>query len=369
MVPEDLEYKGEAFWDFPALKGFDVEKLSRGDVDSESPLQILGFLQAWCYFGLLAQFFKLASLDIENESFIATTSKGRKIIRSHDLPDLLRRWEVLCRHLEEPDRRLRSTKASEYIAAVARVSYVMAETDFRIESPANGNGVEIEANRPLLTDPILFSIQVLGEYLTIATDLCAMKGHEVAHAWGKTKVTRDRMLSSGWCLSEIDDFVDQHLSYSCLYYLSLMDRQVFGRDHSNCTSLRCTMEELDNRTYRTRHSLDSKCDGKCSHIVFERSWSRRISEMVNKGAVPLLIVTESKSDQKLDITVLGSKITLNEPPKEIFRDRLLERKARFLRPIEDTKVADKTATSYVCISHVWSEYVSARNLSKISLIM
>jgi len=67
---------------------------------------------------------------------------------------------------------------------------------------------------------------------------------------------QQRMISAGWCKSDLSraDSLYQHLF--TMHYLSLLHRHVPGRDHSNCTGTICAAAQIDNDTYKLSHTTE-----------------------------------------------------------------------------------------------------------------
>lgn len=146
-----------------------------------------------------------------------------------------------------------------------------------------------------------------------------ISGTSIAN-WGLPLIgdlLKERMLRNGWCASEVTRMFAQMLSCASRYNVSTLTRhKVAGESHNQCNDQRCSLANIDESTYETKHH--KSCSGrKCYDVSASEPEMIRI---LSSGSYPVL-----------------SLFTL---PTGKLRIRVHSWKPRLL---------------YVAVSHVWAD--------------
>ncbi|KAL4973930.1 hypothetical protein BDW66DRAFT_153319 [Aspergillus desertorum] len=292
----------ESFRLFPEQHGFD-QKLSDDCLNTPS----VEFLQAWLYFGLLAEAFGMAEMKFDPEHFI-DRSAHTAIITTKELNRYIWYWAAAVAHGvrdEIDDHSANLDKCLELANAVVN--------DFSRHLPAEHREKKEGWSTTIAT---LFSIITLVDYLRRARIDINMYSWEVnlpALEWDFPPL--DQALSAaGWCQAEVSRLNSQ-TDCSTRFYLAQIDRWTQAKDHSRCIAGQgCQAHQIDEPTYKTRHRPDCKGEAMCWAV------GPVVDNVVNilaDGGYPL--VNLSTDDRGVDV-----------------------------HPVREGDV-------YVTISHVWSD--------------
>ena len=153
------------------------------------------------------------------------------------------------------------------------------------------------------------------------------------------------MDSVGWCPSLSKSLLDQEVDQTCIYYLNRMQKANTESDHINCTPSRCTLENLNVDTYKTRHTDDCLGSHMCHDIPLELSAWTILLDIVYKRQIPLLMVIDGTQLGNIKVDVMKNEADL---ASSVVDTELVEMTAANRKPIA-------ISGRYVCISHVWSE--------------
>ena len=324
--------------------------------------EIVTLLQSWCYFGLLIEIFAIAGIFVEIEDFLSperiTHGNQERVVTSQKLSKLLRDWEAKAVCLDT------KSQAAPFCAVsrVLRTASVYIHCLWR-DGVGHFSNKGISArctwnSEHLLGSTIQLSILILGEYLETGQKLYnpSPQHEETEPDWQVSLMLKFRMLEAGWCLSEFYSLLDRKaVGNATLYYLSLINRWSLGKDHRNCQwSRHCTLA-VDDATYCTRHKHD--CWRKsCLEIIVDGPKSRYISSILQQGSIPLLTIQKNKPD-KLIVTIMTADTDLlldNTYAEGNSADEVIYFSAKANKA---SAQATSSVRSYVCISHVWTEYV------------
>ena len=375
IVTDDTRYDGKGFLDFPGRCGF-AEFV--GPLDQEGPdftifpdcpnlshttvRNILSFLQSWVYFAFVIEFFALLDIAVHESDFVVVDLDGSKFISSRKLNALCRLWEVKSRDLDSEAEHHLYGKSIAYFRSVENIVAPLMIGLFLMAMPKYHTERLDHQSDAYLADSLLFSIQVLAETLQTCVKLLTPSEDKPnwVYGWGDQVFIRQRLMEAGWCQSQIEDIADQDAvcPTSCLYYLSMVNMNMRGQDHSACTRWWCAYETLDESTYQTKHT--SNCEG-CRFVTFEQSWNCRISSIVAHEGIPLVTVSGYVEKQGMPGKKPCITLSIAQQPREAttmqesphLQNR--EVSAEFMVP-ESCEIPDEvTRQTYVCISHVWAE--------------
>src|ERR1700730_13101434 len=77
--PKDA-YDGLGFSSFPERRGFDKDRLLRGDFEGWSNADLNELFQSWLFFGMLHEVLTTAGEDVNLADFVETNNEGKRAI-------------------------------------------------------------------------------------------------------------------------------------------------------------------------------------------------------------------------------------------------------------------------------------------------
>ena len=289
-----------SFWSWEALKDglhYVNDPVDFTDKERAQGKKIV-FLQTWLYFGTLKAI--LGPL-YEMNNFLISTSDNSMYITTTRLPEYTSLWVDLQRSGEKSNTRIEKTRMYTILKLVLFQIYVVS-------------GCE---NFALVDRIVVFSITVLQEALYSAWQQAFDLLDEFSVLIFKPlKDGRDflawTMLRDGWCFHEIKSTSD--FPSSLRYVAAFMKRPGAEKEHVRCLKeSRCIA--YDKTAYETKHS---RTDCRCHHV---RTDEDQVYNLLKNGSIALIAPMEN-------------------PWTHASTASLIE---------------GKQDTTYVAISHVWSE--------------
>ena len=325
-----LSYDFLGFEEFPQRKGFNLITLRRNQ-GATDPTEQASIFQSWCFFGLLVEFFKTFDITFTIDDFLDYREENTIYLSTKNLPSLSRRLEATTYALSTDERAKIYCRVKPLLVtaghAVRRLAKDTASPTWQI---------------------VHFSALTLGEYLENWVKFFLQSSDPTPNPWfGRSALTPQLMDEAGWCPSLTAALLDQEVDQSSIYYLSRIGQGYNSKDHATCSMNHCAFDKLNEGTYRTKHADDCPGSEECSETVLDSSMWILLTDIVEAGQVPLLTILAQNHNGKPNI-----KVTTSEKcPSRSDLDSVRKGSPRI----------DRTALSgvkpYVCISHVWSEYV------------
>ena len=303
---EDYDFKGMI--GFPEREGWIIDR-RLGPVRTSgvvaSPEAQGAFVQAWLFFGLLADFFKVCELEVDMQDFIwregelsfATT----RLLKNH--------LDTLARRVFKPgiwDHR--EGQISQSLIVVVNFFHKYNSN----KTAPNWNGTW-DANwsiSSVLSTDIILSILILGETLKNAVKELSRvplikKQADVSHGEGfrgpkssESPMQRVNFIQSqnplsqrfsqeGWCRSEISMLTKEVDNTGLL--LASMLKFNFTRNlcHESCTDSRCLALEVTDHDYISVHTDDCPRDASCTEILIAQD---KICSILRSGGTPIIYV-------------------------------------------------------------------------------
>ena len=299
------------------------EQFTKGSHDIPSLAAATPFLQAWLWYGLLERIFDVVGVPFDPTEFAPRDESVGFRLSTVALHRYLWYWVAVESRASDAEKTLHVGLVNEYIDEVydALQCYTIESTD--ADSPQIQDGGSFG---PFLADGesnVLLAIVVLAEALDFAQETIYRDFRKGGgRAWDETLSVRSWLLQAGWCIKELSWLTNQFTvaHVTLLLYLSRIDRHVHGKDHGECRLELCTHEIIDYATYRPVHS-STGCY--CAVITPRYDAMMRMDRCLCKRTIPLITYTAHDS---------------------------LEPRIH----VQEFSVA-KTETSYVAISHVWSD--------------
>ncbi len=380
FVKSGQEYDGtglEDFLSFPSKQGHNLERLKFGDFGERRFEDVVSCIQAWGYFGMLAEVLRVSNLNMQfkfplggdTSRCVATTSKA--------LPDMIRIWYDREEGADAATKEAHSKTVSQITRTVRDLVAGITHQEFRGSSFSSSSKIldedqesldlsrmlaerdgghdhefgmlitdeYYERNRNFYTDEkgwedeeikiddadwnlgrvgskahqLILSIVMLGEALTNAASVIYEDFEKFG--WPSISLVSILMEFVGWCPFQVSQ-LHQRSTNSHLYYLSFFNQRQFSKSHKSCYKDYCLAYQVDEKTYETRHVKD---DCKCDFISFDEQ-ATEVSKWIERRHTPLV---------KREVTSAGEEL----------------KKTWHLVPSH----ADDKVTRYVCISHVWGD--------------
>lgn len=282
------------FLAFPKKYGYSslVDQEGGGDAP---PGPSVGFLQAWLYFGLLAEAFGTNEMCFDPSHFVSGTGNNSEVITTKDLDRYIWYWAAAIAHgtRDEID-----DHAENLDKCVELANAVVNKYCQRISVPeryAYSKGEDKEEVVWSTSTSVLFSIITLVDYLRrarIEINIYSFEANLPSLRWDFPPLEH-ALLEAGWCEGEIAK-LNRQADCSTRFYLAQIDRWVQRRDHSRCSARAgCQAHQIDEPTYRTRHRPDCKGDAICWGIA---ALVDDVTKVIADGGYPIVNLADNNRE-------------------------------------------------------------------------
>ncbi|ESK82731.1 het domain protein [Moniliophthora roreri MCA 2997] len=302
-VPYD--YKPGGFQDFPERQGWivygesgkpELFKFTLLD-GTDSPLKLaekVALLQAWMFFGVIAEASSICGLEINVEDeFVSTTKEGRKVVGTSPLNGLAERWI--------------ESAASTPEGLEACCSKIRALCQFL--EPRIFNLRDQENKVRLYTydeAEVLFSIELAYRVLLLSLIRSGLYDTETIRPLHKAKFYDyqlrlhmrgwRQLQKQGWCSSEMRMLSSLNRELPYAFFAATIKRH--SLDHRECGSFRCNADQINEDVYKTTH-VDLECDGTCESVGMDVN---ALCSILSRGEIPVISVS-----QNLEVKVVESR--------------------------------------------------------------
>lgn len=268
----------DGFRQFPSQHGYDARTLANLAL---SDPRACAFLQSWLFFGLLREAFARPNYSFDREDFIQRNiSSGDATITTTALPRYLWYWQAARTHDYREDM-IELEKTIDDCLQLAHSVLHLVDQQKRLLSLRGG-----ATSNWTVEDRVLLSLSLLGDYLTFARGVMRQYTPAKMLYWESTFLDQV-MMASGWCVGELST-LRQECNLSSRYYLSTMDRRAVRRSHERCSNgIPCQANQVDYRTYKTKHTLDCDNENECDEIGPP---VEDIARIINQGDSPLVTI-------------------------------------------------------------------------------
>ncbi|KIW91456.1 uncharacterized protein Z519_08352 [Cladophialophora bantiana CBS 173.52] len=281
--------------------------------------EVASFIQAWLYFGLLAEF---AGRSIDPKTFLRREVSEDGIVADFVSLVPLKDLGLQLRPLQytdhsDDDQDIYDLPEENDVSELSRLQELLKS--------ARWICIGIEKKDEYRSSPgplpaVLLSIRVLIDTLQFAC-LGAKADRIRPHGWSLPEsaltvqfITR-LMTSNGWCIFQINHVLRTFYS-PLVWYIAQIQRHYRPEiTHDKCTRDACTAFNINPNTYQTRHAQPS-CS--CAFIPIPTDEMRRI---IKQGGIPLAFLERSGVTGEISLGVKAACAT----------------------------------DSYVAFSHVWSD--------------
>ena len=198
------------------------------------------FLQAWLWFGLLADVFDIVGVPFDHNDFIVNDKTHGYRLSTHALNRHLWYWvatESRTTHDEKSQHaKLINDLLDETFTALqcytAKYPHEIPTVSMIQDRTAFGPFVEDNASNVLL--PVVLLAEAL-DYAQESIYRDFWQGQN--RSWDETLSIREAMIEAGWCIKELKWLTDKlTLSHvTGLVFLNRMNRHALDKNHNGCT--------------------------------------------------------------------------------------------------------------------------------------
>jgi hypothetical protein len=291
-------YDNQGFASFPSREGWKLVgenafsmRLVRSDGSETSVGEGTAFIQAWLYFGLLSETFRIAGVEICIDDFVNEDHLG-SFVSSAKLPTYLKRW----RHLNDSHTQ---DLQRQHLRSVFELLHETGDiVDQILSFPRLRYGTDCDTQTKLT---VAESIAMLGDglmnaakriWVSFLDDIQKMvhgRIRKMLRFSEPATISMKRLEHLGWCKST-RMMLHRLVDTTGLYYAAMLPRPAMSRDHPECTMKECVKMQINPETYKTLHVLE---DCACPVVELDRD---RISEVILQGGVPSVRYLVSASE-------------------------------------------------------------------------
>jgi hypothetical protein len=291
-------YDNEGFASFPARKGWKLVGedaysmcLVRSDGSDTSAEEGTAFIQAWLYFGLLFEAFRIVGVETSMDDFVGKDDLGF-FVSSARLPTYLDEWRHLNDgHTQDLQRQhLRSVfdflhEAGDIVDQILSFPWLRYGTDVNTQTK-----LIVAESIAMLGDSLMNAAKRI--WISYEDDIRALVHDRIRKALRFSEpatIAIKRLEQLGWCKST-RMMMHRLVDTTGLYYAAMLPRPAMSKDHSGCTMKECVKMQVKKETYRTLHVLE---DCTCSVVELNRD---RISKVILEGGIPSVRYLVSDSE-------------------------------------------------------------------------
>jgi hypothetical protein len=295
-------YCSENYDNGPFLEYLDRLRWTRDEITNTCTTdrtldEVHAVLQNWCYFGVMNEVFGSLNLD----DFTEPSPSGGLRISTANLPSIVSSWLNEQAKIPTVQKIENGRHLLECFSSISNLFREMQSTPPHFQTRLDGR--------------LLLSIAVLLEYLVEAGingpwDLFDEKERaSVTENFmpGCREFLLSRMKEDGWCPNEIK-LLAFNSPPSLLYFVSNLNPPRPEKDHaiSKCNNYRCKAYNVDEATYRTKHTVDG-CN--CPYVFAAQG---DLFDILKSGSIPLTnpfecAVKDSDHGQRLYVKLVDFK--------------------------------------------------------------
>ena len=308
------DYDGQGTVGFPERVGWQIDRQAgpcRIDESKSSIQSPKALLQAWLFFGLLSDVFRIGELDVDMSTYVQHGGNG-PILTTAKLRD----------HLEKLARDAQQLKSETYLQRQKQVQTCFTPIlNFLQRHWNTQRAKENWKLSPTLSLDDIMVVVILTETLRNAVmQMWPVQVDESPLRWAtftrEQNPLQDRFLQYGWCPNEAS-MLDKEFDITGLVLASMLKRPFSNNlSHKICTEERCLALQTSDSNYETKHADDC---GSCAMIVLDQT---KICSILESGGIPIIYIPIFPEN--------------GQPPK--------------------VRIIDYNANSleYIAISHVWA---------------
>ncbi|OQU96765.1 hypothetical protein CLAIMM_02798 [Cladophialophora immunda] len=334
-----IEYDGKGFLDFPSRHGWNTQSLQDADFEGKDAAQTAAFVQEWLYVGLISSVFQVCGITFDRHHLIRHASgfrtkkkKHRAFITTRTLGKKLQQWYDKEKYASPP---VKAEHEGDIRYNFAFASGVLEAFNRKLRTAAND--AEATYLRSCLPGEVELSVVIL-----LAT---IQYFHMVIYdPPSRLVVPTCPWLSSvmegeGWCVGQVAKLWRRHRNALAMYYFKMLGPPTVKKDHSRCSKGRCAANDILEEVYVTAHC---PVEPSFMHFQIPKMITKRMSCRCGGQTGP-------PSDQLIAIIQDG-----NIPIISV-RCPTTTQNGKWDDSLDLKVVAYTGDTTYVAISHVWSD--------------
>lgn len=294
-------FDGGQFTTFPERCGWKLEgennfsdRLLRKDGVELGHLETSAFIQAWLFFGLLFEVFKIIDVPLDEEHFIRKDDTGTSVT-TQMLPTYIKKWE------EREHSRSSSVQKQHLRGVLSHLQEAGGIVDTLLSHPRLRYAAdELTMTRLVIAE----SIAILGDTLMNATkniwrrekqemeSLVRFQFRKRLRFCEPATLSLKRLEHRGWCKSS-RMMMHRLVDSTGLCYAGMLTRPNMQANHEMCSIQECTAMHVQSSTYSTRHVSDA-CS--CTNKLIDRE---RVAELIRQGRTPCVRFDAESGDVEL----------------------------------------------------------------------
>ena len=277
-------------------------KCFRVDGSEVTLTEQVAFLQAWLFFGVLAEMGTILGTKVKIESdFVLATQggAGTKLITTTALNRLPLLWRDALRAFDEVERVERSRRVLQIVQHIMSLQTIISTKKSDEDDPQL---LTYDECKVLLSIRVLFRAILLSLVLSSSSSSNMLdKIKPFVHPalsqsfpayWDELKdFAIDEMLNKGWCRSECKLLEPFDGVYN--FFAGRLSSGRWPMDHSKCNDWSCLVDQVDEKTYEIVH-VERGC--KCAQVKVKVD---DVCAVLDKDSIPRIIITK---DFKLSVS-------------------------------------------------------------------
>lgn len=287
-VPYD--YGGGGFHDFPERQGWVLYgELGKPELSKFIPLdgsdglfklsEKVALLQAWMFFGVLAEASSIYGLDINIEKEFVSNMKDKKVVSTAPLNGLAERWlQEAKMHEDYKGRCAKVRELCEYLEC--RIFDLRDEKNI-----VRFNFDECEAllSIEIVYRTLLLSLARSGEY-----DAASIRPFLKPKFFDyQLKLHRRGWIGlqkQGWCFSEMRMLSALNRELPYVFFATTLKR--YPLSHGGCSEFQCMADQINEETYEIRH-IDPGCQCTPAYADVDQ-----LCSILSRGEIPTILVSQ-----------------------------------------------------------------------------
>ena len=265
---DDVPYlAGDGRWDCGPFLTYRDRDILAG-MTSQRPLthdHMLGLLQTWFFFGLLAELLGLneqqdgthiidqdqanAELDVIYEESVFAREDGHKYITGAKalalVPLIQERLTTTARSVGNFESRWRYiVNCFEFVRRCIRGLGTQRKLDYNIK-------YSLAALVDMTSIACQSTVKTMDPVPSLTLDKCWLIAGEYVHCF------KEQMLTHGWCPSEIERIWAYPYGLNTIHYISHLKKSGPTRNHSRCQKHMCSAFQISMNSYEPAHAEQS----------------------------------------------------------------------------------------------------------------
>ena len=312
-------YDERGFLSYPKRMGWEIDVNNNEDDQGQqirvyrqmggkpTKEEVAAFLQAWLAVGLLIEVMELFGIDVRVESDFVRLEEGgdggaQRVFTLILLDRHLEEWGIAGMALEKEELRKRIEVMTEWLKVPEDLvweeeqhgilgSPMIGELPVEVLEPMQVLAEVLEGACEMLwrerNGDLMVTSQLIIENLrklsTFETPMRKLPAGVVDEpdSWYPV-VSYERMLSGGWCPSEVRRLLTEKQNCWYVYYASTLRRHV-RLEHNACSPKLCQHKVFDEAIYSTKYCIR---DCGCSHVGISPSQMRQMCSILQEGRIP-----------------------------------------------------------------------------------